>query len=104
MVPLNVAKAGRTIPLKWRVTDGNGLPVTDLSSVSVTVSSLTCDLGSTSDQVEGYASGTSGLQHLGDGYYQYNGRTPKGYATSSTTLALDLGDGVNHTAAFRFVK
>ena len=101
---LNVAKAGRTIPLKWRVTDENGLPVTDLTSVSVGVTSLVCALGDTSDQVEEYASGESGLQNLGDDNYQYNWTAPKAYASSCKTLNLDLGDGANHTADFQFVK
>lgn len=103
---MNVAKAGQTIPLKWRVTDANGVPVTGLSAADVTVSvtSLVCDLGTTDDAVEEYASGSSGLQNLGDGYYQYNWKTPKSYKNSCKTMTLDIGDGMAHTATFKFTK
>jgi hypothetical protein len=74
---LNIAKAGQTVPLKWRITDANGAPVTNLSSVSVTVASLSCSLGTTTDALEEYASGNSRLQNLGNGYYQFNWKTPR---------------------------
>ncbi len=100
----NIANAGQTIPLKFRVTD-NGVPVTDLTSVDVTATSLSCaGLGTTADQIEEYASGGSGLINQGDGYYQFNWKTPKAYAKSCKTLSVDLGDGVDHTAIFRFTK
>jgi hypothetical protein len=106
---LNAAKAGQTIPLKWRLTDANGDPVTTLSSVSVTTVGLQCAAGTSADQVSEYASGASGLQNLGDGYYQFNWATPKSYANSCTTLRLNLGEGSNsnpiyHTANFGFTK
>ena len=101
---LNVAKAGRAIPLKWRLLDANGEPVTGLSSVRVTVAALACDLGTTQDLVEEYASGESGLQNLGDGHYQLNWKTPNSYANSCKTLRLDLGEGSARTAQFRFTS
>jgi hypothetical protein len=103
---LNVAKAGQTIPLKWRITDANGAPVTNLSGVTVSVSSLACDLGITEDGIEEYASGSSGLQNLGDGNYQFNWKTPKSYANSCKTLKLNLGEGAGfeHTALFKFTR
>jgi hypothetical protein len=101
---LNVAKAGRAIPLKWRLLDANGEPVTDLSSVRVTVAALACDLGTTQDLVEEYAAGESGLQNLGDGHYQFNWKTPNSYANSCKTLRLDLGEGSVRTAQFRFTR
>ena len=100
---VNVAKAGQTVPLKFHVSDANG-PVTDLSSVDVTAAGLACDLGDTSDQLEEYAAGGSGLQNKGGGDYQFNWQTPKAYALSCKTLSLDVGDGVDHTAEFRFTK
>lgn len=100
----NVAKAGQTIALKWRITDANGSPVMNLASATVTAASLACDLGTTTDQLEEYASGASGLQNLGDGYYQFNWKTPKSYANSCKTLKLNLGEGVTHEALFKFTK
>ena len=61
------AKAGQAIPLKWRVVDHSGTGVTTLADVSVTVAGRACDLGSTADALEEYATGSSGLQNLGDG-------------------------------------
>jgi hypothetical protein len=106
---LNSAKAGQAIPLKWRLTDASGNPVTNLLStdVKVTVASLNCSLGTTTDQLEEYAAGSSGLQNLGNGYYQFNWKTPTNYANSCKTMTLDLGEGTlttPHTALFKFTK
>ena len=103
---LNTAKAGQAIPLKWRLTDASGNPVTNLSSVKVTATSLNCALGTTTDLLEEYAAGSSGLQNLGDGYYQFNWKSPTTYATSCKTLNVDMGEGaaVTHTALFKFTK
>jgi hypothetical protein len=102
---LNVAKAGQAVPLKWRLVDANNSPVTNLTSVKVTVTDNACSLGATQDQLEEYASGSSGLQNLGDGYYQLNWKTPTTYAKSCKTMKLDLGEGSNNrTALFQFTK
>lgn len=101
----NVAKAGQPVPLKFRLTDANGAPVLDLTSVTVTAVSLPCERGVTADNLEEYATGKSGLQNLGDGYYQYNWKTPKSYANSCKTMKMSLGEGsVVHTAEFEFRK
>jgi len=99
---INSVKAGQIVALKWRLTDEGGAPVIDLMTVSVTVTSFDCALGTTDDQVEEVSSGESGLQNLGDGYYQFNWKTPKSYAGSCKTLHLDLGDGSDNTADFQF--
>lgn len=99
---LNTAKAGQAIPLKWRLTDASGAPVTTLSNVQVGVSNLSCSTGSGSDTIEEYVTSTSGLQNLGDGYYQYNWKTSKSYAGSCKTLLLNLGEGSPRTALFQF--
>ena len=101
---LNVLKAGQAVPLKWRLLDATGAPVTDLSSAVVTVASLACSAGTTPDLVEEVAAGASALQNLGDGYYQLNWKSPKAYAGSCKTLHLDIGDGVLHDALFQFKK
>jgi hypothetical protein len=99
---LNIATAGQVIPLRWRLTDNAGNPITSLVSVGVTVVSLSCNAGQSSDEVEEYATGSSGLQNLGNGYYQFNWKTPKTYAKSCKTLRLDLGEGAPRTATFQF--
>lgn len=102
----NIANSGQSIPLKWRLTDAFGAPVTTLSTASVIATNLACQLGSSGDQIEEYAPGSSGLQNLGDGYYQYNWATPKGYARSCKTMNLSLGEGpgIDHSALFKFTK
>ncbi|MBI5652889.1 MAG: PxKF domain-containing protein [Chloroflexi bacterium] len=103
---MNIAKAGQAIPLKWRLLNASGAPVTNLSStvVKVTAIGLSCAAGTTTDQIEEYAAGESGLQNLGNGYYQWNWKSPKTYANSCKTLKLDLGEGTGneHTALFQF--
>ncbi len=101
---LNSANAGQIAPLKWRIVDANGAPVTNLTSVLVTATTLVCQLGTTDNQPTESAAG--GLQNLGNGYYQFNWKTPKTYARSCKTLKLDLfeGPGMERTALFQFTK
>jgi hypothetical protein len=102
---LNVAKAGQAIPLKFRITDAHGNPVTTLTAVSVASVAVTCgSVSALSDPVEEYATGKSGLQNLGDGYYQFNWSTPKTYANTCRQLQLTLSDGQTYTANFHFKK
>jgi hypothetical protein len=110
---INVAKAGRAIPLSWRTFDLGGNPVLDLVSSSVEVSSvrIACEsLSGETEALEAYAPGTSGLQNLGDGSYQWNWATEKAWAGTCRLVRLDLGDRnpdgtpIYRTAAFRFTR
>jgi hypothetical protein len=105
---MNAAQAGRAIPLKWRVLTPSGVPVTDLASVTVRAASLACLNGTaTADLLEEYATGSSGLQNLGDGYYQWNWKSPKSYAGSCKTLTVALsvpGGPLTASAAFSFIR
>jgi serine protease AprX len=103
---LNTANSGRAIPLKWRITDAFGNPVTNLASINLTAVTFACPLGSTSDQLEEYTTGSSGLLNQGNGYYQFNWSTPKTYASSCKTLKLDLGEGpgMERTVLFQFPR
>jgi hypothetical protein len=110
---INAANAGQGIPVKWRITDANDVPITNPASfVSITVASLSCSAGTTSDAVEEYAAGASGLQNLGNGNWQFVWKTPKSYANSCKTMKLNLNDtigmtdaqlaAIGRTAEFRF--
>jgi hypothetical protein len=103
---LNSANSGQAIPLKWRITDANGNPVTNLANVTVKVTSLACSLGTTPDLPQESAPGNSGWQDQGNGNYQFNWKTPKEYAKSCKTVKLDLGEGpgMERTALFQFPK
>ena len=101
---LNAAKAGKVIPVRWRIVDETGAPVTNLASATLTVRTFTCPGAGTVDQLEEYTAGSSGLLNQGNGNYQLNWQTAASYANSCKTLRLDVGDGVLHTALFRFTK
>jgi hypothetical protein len=89
---LNQAKAGQAIPVKWRITDANGVGVSDPNSfVAVTSDGRSCSGSGVVDPIELYA-GSSGLQYLGDGYWQFNWKTPKAYAGHCRTMYLNLAD------------
>jgi hypothetical protein len=101
---LNNAKAGQTIPVKWRLTDtdepvSDPVSFTNLTSFLINCGSLSGDATST---VEEYSAGSSGLQYLGDGYWQFNWKTPKTYAGQCRKMVLTLGDGSTHEANFKF--
>lgn len=99
----NDVRAGRSIPVKWRLTDGLGQPVDDPDSfVSLTSQATPSACGGGADAVEETA-GASGLQSLGDGYWQFNWATPKAYSGQCRTMLLRLSDGAtDRTAEFSF--
>jgi hypothetical protein len=82
---VNEAKAGQTIPVKWRLTDINGAPISEPGSfVKLMSYGIACDTSTeiSYDAIEEYAAGKSGLQYIGDGYWQFNWKTPKNYAST----------------------
>jgi hypothetical protein len=106
---MNLSKAGQAIPLKWRLTDADGVGITDLLAVAVKAVGLNCASSATIDQIETYAAGSSGLQNLGNGYYQYNWKTLASYANTCKSIALVFGAGAESyteapSALFTFKK
>ncbi|HEX5589427.1 MAG TPA: PxKF domain-containing protein, partial [Candidatus Limnocylindrales bacterium] len=101
---LNQVRAGQAIPVKWRLLDSTGAPVTDLSSAVITVTTYSCAVGMNFELLEEVAAGASGLQNLGDGYYQINWKSSTTYARSCKTMHLNIHDGVLHDALFEFMK
>jgi streptogramin lyase len=99
-------KAGQVVPISFRITDANGDPVTDLddAELTVTVTTVACDLGSAVDDTIETAAGGSGLLNLGDGNYRWNWKTSKDYAGSCKRMHLSLGDGIAHDADFHFIR
>jgi hypothetical protein len=101
---VNLVKAGQTIPIKWRLTDGNGDPINDPTSFVGIPSSYpdVCEGDSVLADVETTA-GTSGLQYLGDGYWQYNWKTPKSYSGSCFAFFVRFNSGQDTSAVeFQF--
>ena len=104
---VNVAKAGQAIPVKWRLTDyGNGTPISDPASfVGLYSYSVSCVdfTGNPTDVVEEYASGASGLQYKGDGYWQFNWKTPKTYVGQCRQMYIKFAAGITSPPAkFKF--
>lgn len=98
---LNVIKAGRSIPLRWRVLDAQGAPVTGLTTASVAATAIACP--SVSENRIGTYGGSNGqLQNLGNGYYQLDWMAPSSLRGACRRLELNLGDGVPRPALFKF--
>ncbi len=99
---VNLVKAGRTIPVKWRVVDAAGAPVSDPASfVDLTSSGGACGTAG-AGAIETHAPGSSGLKYGGDGQWHLNWKTSKAWSGECRTLTLRLDDGTSHTAQFRF--
>ena len=80
---------------QWQLFDIAAVPMLDLDPVNVKLGSVAipCEAtGGSTDAVEEYAAGASGLQNLGDGIYQINWATPKSFAGSCRRVRLDLGE------------
>ena len=100
MTGFNIGKAGNGIPLKWRVLDAQGRPVTDIGVATAAVkASNRCTGGTAGDEIETYVAGNqSALQNLGNGYYQLDWKTTKGWSNSCKELVFSL-DGATVLAA-----
>lgn len=104
---VNVAKAGRVIPVKWRMLDVSGSPVLDLSSADMQfiVAPLACQAGLPSAPVESATTlGGPGLQNLGGGYYQLNWATAREWGGTCKTIELRFWGGKTQMANFDFTK
>ena len=103
---LNIANAGRTIPIKFQVLDANGNPVLNLTSPPVSLQSVqvNCTGFATlpAATVDATPTGQSGFQNLGGGFYQFNWATLNVWAGTCRQLQVTLGDGVLHKADFKF--
>ena len=86
---VNVAKAGKLIELKFRLT-ADGQPVLGLSTASLVIQAMACPSG-VSDQIESYGKKGTGLVNLGNGYYLYRWNVPKSMARSCQRVSIDLG-------------
>jgi hypothetical protein len=98
---LNVIKAGRSVPLRWRVIDAQGAPVTDLASATVTATAISCP-SATENRIYTYGGSSGQLQNLGNGYYQLDWMVPTSLRGYCRRLDLNLGDGQSHPAQFKF--
>jgi hypothetical protein len=115
---VNLATAGQTVPLSFEVLSQTSVPVTNLTLCTL-ANPLSCPTGSvdimdypSTCSVDGDtsigavvpadAAGGSGLQNLGGGSYQFNWKTSKAWSKSCRTIQVNLLDGINHIAVFKF--
>jgi len=100
---VNAGQAGRTFPIKWRLADGLGRPVTALTAfVSLRDSAMQCE-ASPEDVLEDQLTDTaaSTLRYdAAEDQFIYHWRTVKGVA-GCRLLQLTLADGSKHYAKFK---
>jgi hypothetical protein len=101
---LNEVKAGRAIPLKWRVLTAAGAPVTSIAAATVTAATIPCAAGQGSDAIEESLPDGSGLKNHGNGNYSINWKSPTSFAGTCKRVKVDLGGGLAPTALFRFTR
>ena len=99
---MTVARAGRTIPIKYALGDANGAVIGNLASfVSLTSRPIACDGSSEGALAEDSdAPGSTSIAFV-DGMFQYNWKTDSSW-TGCRLLELRLNDGMVHTAKFQF--
>ena len=100
---LTKAKAGSSVPLKFQITDANGVGLAGFTAVATSLQSLSCAAVGSADAAAEATAGNSGLQDLGDGHYQLNWKTLSTHANSCRTLTVDVA-GATQSANFQFVK
>ena len=91
---LNSTKAGRVVPIKWRLIDADGRGFDDPVSIrSLETFSVDCFTNELNVFDVPQTAGNSGLQNLGNGYWQYNWKRRRdtraratGSWSSSTTV------------------
>lgn len=98
---LNVLKAGRSVPLRWRVVDAQGAPVSSLGSASVSAIAISCPAAS-ENRIGTYGGSNGQLQNLGNGYYQLDWMAATSLRYACRRLELNLGDGQPRPALFKF--
>lgn len=99
---MTTARAGRTIPIKYALRDGNGTVIVDLASFeSLTSRAIACDGSGEGGVAEETEAPGSTLITFADGTFQYNWKTESSW-TGCRLLELKLNDGAVHTAKFQF--
>ena len=89
------ARAGATVPVKWRVLDAEGAPVSDAEHFAGVTSTA-------APAREPDDAGGAGPEYLGDGYWRFHWQTPAAYAGQRRMMTLSLRDGSSRSALLQF--
>lgn len=105
----NVGKAGRTIPVKWQLPDGNGGYISSLDVVlfnPLRYRQINCNTSAPQDPLsDADTSGSSGLRYdFTANQYIFTWQTSSTFANKCYELLLDLNDGTQKIARFKFTK
>jgi sugar lactone lactonase YvrE len=102
---VNLANAGKTVPIKWQLKDAAGALLPELASVvSLLSAPLACD-AAPSDIIEEEAPVTGGTLLRYDaiaGQFVFNWSTQKSWAGTCAQIQLTLSDGTKQFAKFKF--
>jgi hypothetical protein len=103
---VNAARAGQTLPVKYRLTASDGTGISDPASFVRLTSQQAggrCGTGLGLDVIEACAPVGSGLQYVGDGKLAVELADEQGPVNQCRTMTLTLSDGSAHTATFQFM-
>jgi hypothetical protein len=104
--PVNIAKAGQSIPFKWSLQDANGNYVSDLATVVNYGYGSAGSCSSTTDAIEEYAdTGATSLRYDAAAHqFVLTSKTDKSWVGACKIFTLVLADGTKHQAKFNFTK
>ena len=100
-----IPSAGRTVPVKWQLVDGNGAYLSSLSTFrSIGSYVASCDAGAALDEIEELAAtgGTALRYDSTANQFIYNWATASSWKGKCRRLVLELADGQKKEAMFRF--
>ena len=98
---LNQAKAGSSIPVKFKLGGNQGLDV--LAAISPTTGVISCSSVTVVDQVESTTTNTPGLTYdPAADQYIYVWKTQSAWKGTCRQFMLNLKDGTQHIALFQF--
>jgi hypothetical protein len=96
---VNVANAGRSIPIKFSLGGNQGLGIFGQGYPQVTLRA--CASGA-SDAIESYSEGSGLSYDPGSQQYTFVWKTQKSWAGKCGRFVMPLADGTAHTAEFQF--
>lgn len=99
---LNVAKVGRHVPFRFRLTDANGTPVAaDDPVLYFRIQTISCEKKQPKDGVEEYSARRS-RRALGNGRYEVTFSADRSLASTCAVVTLFLDDGTEHAALMKY--